>query len=231
MVRYGADKQKMGWIWNFKSNFTLKIHVISFPPPPQHPHTHHPHQKKIGILNNVFCTSDPGLNGWWVIVRTSKWLIHTHGQTHRCRWWQYPKAKIEHHPSTKELYIENVYYKTNQDLCTILGLGTKAAAVCQVQYKPKKICGWAAECNRPLRATNCHLPASACNGGERQSPVLFTPRAVLGPIPQTVMDPGTSLLVIQLHESQVTTARLKGGNSFQSLHMYVLRTLCTCRIK
>ena len=144
------------------------------PPPPPPPHNTHtpttPTKKKIGILNNVFCSSDPGLNGWWVIVRTSKWLIHTHGQTHRCRWWQYPKAKIEHHPSTKELCIENVYYKTNQDLCTILGLGTKAAAVCQVQYKPKKICGWAASVtdrSEPLIAT-CRLrPVMAARGRVR----------------------------------------------------------------
>ena len=48
---------------------------------------------------------------------------------------------------------------------------------------------------------------------------------------QTMMDPGTSLPVIPLHESQVTAARLTGGNSFRSLHMYALCTLYTGRIK
>ena len=36
---------------------------------------------------------DPSLNGWWDNVRTRKWLLHTHGQTHRRRRWQYSKAK------------------------------------------------------------------------------------------------------------------------------------------
>ena len=61
--------------------------------------------------------------------------------------------------------------------------------------------------------------------------VIFTPRAVFDPMLQTMMDPGTSLPVIPLHESQVTAARLMGGNSSRSLHMYALCTLYTGRIK
>ena len=51
--------------------------------------------KTIGILTKVFNTYDPSLNGWWVIVRTSKWLPHTRtdGHTDRHRQRQYPKAK------------------------------------------------------------------------------------------------------------------------------------------
>ena len=100
-----------------------------------------------------------------------------------------------------------------------------------VQYEPKKICRRAAESGRPLRAANRRLPIPSGNGGERQTPVIFTPRAVLDPMLQTMMDPGTSLPVIPLHESQITAARLTGGNSFRSLHMYALCTLYTGRIK
>ena len=100
-----------------------------------------------------------------------------------------------------------------------------------VQYEPKKFCRRAAESGRPLRAANRRLPTPSGNGGERQTPVIFTPRAVLDPMLQTMMDPGTSLPVIPLHESQITAARLTGGNSFRSLHMYALCTLYTGRIK
>ena len=71
----------------------------------------------------------------------------------------------------------------------------------------------AAECVRPLRAANHRLLTPSGNGGERQIAVIFTPRAVLDPMLQTMMDPGTSLQVIPLHESQVTAARVMGGNS------------------
>ena len=47
-----------------------------------------------------------------------------------------------------------------------------------------------------LKAANRRLPSPVRNGGKRQSPVIFTSRATLGPMLQTVMDPGTSLLVI-----------------------------------
>ena len=46
-----------------------------------------------GVLQLCFKFGDSSLNGWWVIVRTSKWLTHTHWQTHRQGRWQYPKAK------------------------------------------------------------------------------------------------------------------------------------------
>ena len=51
--------------------------------------------KTIGILTKVFNTYNPSFNGWWVIVRTSKWLPHTRtdGHTDRHRQRQYPKAK------------------------------------------------------------------------------------------------------------------------------------------
>ena len=35
-----------------------------------------------GVLHLCFKFGDFSLNGWWVIVRTSKWLIHTHTYTH-----------------------------------------------------------------------------------------------------------------------------------------------------
>ena len=53
----------------------------------------------IGILTKVFYIwskfGDPSLNGWWVIVRTSSWLMHgrTHTHTDRRRQRQYLKAK------------------------------------------------------------------------------------------------------------------------------------------
>ena len=65
-----------------------------------------------------------------------------------------------------------------------------------LQYEPKKFCRRAAESGRPLRAANRRLPTPSGNGGERQTPVIFTPRAVLDPMLQTMMDPGTSLPVI-----------------------------------
>ena len=46
-----------------------------------------------GVLHLCFKFGDSSLNGWWVIVRTSKWLIHTHWQIHWQGRWQYPKAK------------------------------------------------------------------------------------------------------------------------------------------
>ena len=58
--------------------------------------------KTIEILTKLFCISGSNLvilawTGWWVIVQTSLWLTHTHGQIHRRthigRQWQYPKAK------------------------------------------------------------------------------------------------------------------------------------------
>ena len=100
-----------------------------------------------------------------------------------------------------------------------------------IQYEPKKICRRAAECGRLLSAANHRLPTPSGNGRERQTPVIFTPQAVLDPMLQTMMDPGTTLPVIPLHESQVTTTRLTGGISFRSLHMYALCTLYTSRIK
>ena len=36
-----------------------------------------------GVLHLWSKFGDPSLNGWWVIVRTSLWLIHTHTHTHR----------------------------------------------------------------------------------------------------------------------------------------------------
>ena len=101
----------------------------------------------------------------------------------------------------------------------------------EVQYEPKKICRRAAECGRPLSAAHRRLPTLSGNGGERQTPVIFTPRAVLDPMLQTMMDPGTSSPVIPLHESQVTAVRLTGGNSFRNLHMCALCTLYTGRIE
>ena len=76
---------------------------------------------------------------------------------------------------------------------------------------------FAAEYSRPLRAANRRLPSPAGNSGVRQSLVIFTPQAALGPMLQTVMDTGTSFLVITLRESQVTTERLTGGNAFRRM--------------
>ena len=47
--------------------------------------------------------------------------------------------------------------------------------------RAKKICRRAAECGRPLRAANRRLPTPSGNGGERQTPVIFTHQAVLAP--------------------------------------------------
>ena len=104
-------------------------------------------------------------------------------------------------------------------------------AVAFSTVRGKKNCRRPAESGRPLRAANRSLPTPSGNGGERQTPVIFTPRAVLDPMLQTMMNPGTSMPVILLHESQVTAARLTGGDSFRSLHMYALCTLYTGRIK
>ena len=48
-----------------------------------------------GLLHRCSKFSDSSLNEWWVILRTSPWLIHTRTdtRTHRHRQRQYPKAK------------------------------------------------------------------------------------------------------------------------------------------
>ena len=47
-----------------------------------------------GVLRLSSKCGDSSVNGWWVIVRTSiDTHTQTHGQTHRRRRWQYPKAK------------------------------------------------------------------------------------------------------------------------------------------
>ena len=48
-----------------------------------------------GLLHLLSKFGDPSWNGWWVIARTSSWLMHgrTHTQTDRRRQRQYPKAK------------------------------------------------------------------------------------------------------------------------------------------
>ena len=71
----------------------------------------------------------------------------------------------------------------------------------RLQYEPKKFCRRAAESGRLLRDANRRLPTPSGNGGERQTPVIFTPQAVLDPMLQTMMDPGTSLPVIPLRRS------------------------------
>ena len=57
------------WGKTFKLNLTLKIKVD------------HPQKQKgpnQGVLHLWSKFGDPSLNGRWVIVRTSSWLIHTH---------------------------------------------------------------------------------------------------------------------------------------------------------
>ena len=119
----------------------------------------------------------------------------------------------------------------HREITLVIYISRLRSSYRDVQYEPKKFCRRAAESGRPLRAANRRLPTPSSNGGERQTPVIFTPRAVLDPMLQTMMDPGTSLPDIPLHESQVTAARLTGGNSFRSLHMYALCILYTGRIK
>ena len=63
----GVNKLKMGQNLTFKFNLTLKIKV-------DHPHRD-PNQ---GVLHLWSKFGDPSLNGRWVIMRTSSWLIHTH---------------------------------------------------------------------------------------------------------------------------------------------------------
>ena len=82
VMSYGADKLKMGLILPFKLNLTLKVN-INTPPSP-----HSPLNKRDlnqGLLHLWSKIGDPSLNGSQVIARTSKWLIHTHGQTDRHR--------------------------------------------------------------------------------------------------------------------------------------------------
>ena len=103
-----------------------------------------------------------------------------------------------------------------------------------LQYEPKKFCRRAAESGRLLRAANRRLPTPSGNGGERQTPVIFTPRAVLDPMLQTMMDPGTSLPVIPLHESQITAARLKvnnWSNGVMPIYQHCKKLSLTVRVK
>ena len=59
-------------IMTLKLNFTLKVKV-------NHPQKHEDLDQ--GLLHIWSKFGDPSLNGWWVIMRTSPWLMH--GQTHR----------------------------------------------------------------------------------------------------------------------------------------------------
>ena len=56
-----------------------------------------------------------------------------------------------------------------------------------IYYEPNKFCCQAAECGRPLRAANRHLPALVRSGGGRQTPVPFTEQAVPDLMLQTVI--------------------------------------------
>ena len=85
-----------------------------------------------------------------------------------------------------------------------LGHGSHICYWCQHAVWAKKFYRRAAECGTPLNAANPWLPTPSSNSGEWQTPVIFTTRALLDPMLQAMMDPGTSLLVIPLHESQVT---------------------------
>ena len=72
-MSYGAVELKMGQIWTFKLNLTLKVKV-------NRPQT-------MGILTNVFLHhwskfGDHSLNGLCVLARTSSGLTHTRTQTH-----------------------------------------------------------------------------------------------------------------------------------------------------
>ena len=71
---YGTDKLKMGKIFTFNLNFTLKVIVDCRPPPPPPP------KKK-----KVFCICGPNLVilAWTILElsRTSDWCTHTHTDT------------------------------------------------------------------------------------------------------------------------------------------------------
>ena len=72
--------------FDLKLNLTLKVNTIT----PQNNR-----DLNQGLLHIWSKFGDPSLNGWWVIARTSKWLMHTQTdtQTDRRRQRQYPKAK------------------------------------------------------------------------------------------------------------------------------------------
>ena len=68
----GLDKLKMGSILSLKLNLTLKVKVIC-------PQNNRNLNQGVLLLWTKF--GDPSMNRWPVIVRTIKWLIHTHTQT------------------------------------------------------------------------------------------------------------------------------------------------------
>ena len=71
-MNYGADNLKMwkilitNWIWPWRSTSIIPQNNMD----PNH-----------GVLHLWFKFGDPSLNKRWVIVRTSSWLIHTHGNS------------------------------------------------------------------------------------------------------------------------------------------------------
>ena len=78
-----------GVSFDFEVKFDLEGHGQS---PPQNDR-----DLNQGLLHLWSKVSDPSLNGWWVVARTSKWLMHTQTDTQadRRRQRQYPKAKTD----------------------------------------------------------------------------------------------------------------------------------------
>ena len=62
--------------FDFQVKFDLEGQGRS-PPPKKNRHLNQ------GVLRLSSKFGDSSVNGWWVIVRTSKWLIHTHRHTDR----------------------------------------------------------------------------------------------------------------------------------------------------
>ena len=68
------DKLRMGKFWLWSSIWPWRSRSIV----PQNNR-----DLNQGLLHLWSKFGDPSLNGWWVIARTSWWLMHTHGHTHR----------------------------------------------------------------------------------------------------------------------------------------------------
>ena len=67
------------WPWRWRSI------TAPAPSPPQKKKKINKRDLNQGVLHLWSKFGYPSLNGWWVIIPTSKWLIHTHTHTHTGR--------------------------------------------------------------------------------------------------------------------------------------------------
>ena len=104
-----------GWILILKLNLTLKVKV-------NYPQNNRDLNQ--GLLHLWSKFGDPSWNGWWIIVRTSKWLPHTRtdGRTH----WQTQAMTIPegqnwplHNILGPDIVISGLFFTEYNNFCDV----------------------------------------------------------------------------------------------------------------